>query len=134
MSREAQADAPGTRTTGQTSTERYGYVIAGAGHNSLITAAYLSRAGYHVLALEAQNQNGGCCRTNDTMLAGFHEDWCSSVHGFNRNPALARNELQLDRYGCEQMHPDVVLYYPFLDGASFTVFKNDPERTAETIV
>ena len=118
----------------QPAADHYDYLVAGAGHNSLICAAYLSKAGYRVLVLEAQNQIGGGCRTNDSMLAGFHEDWCSSVHGLiNKNPVLARNELQLDRYGYEQIHPDVVLHYPFLDGASLTVFKNDPDRTAETI-
>ena len=114
--------------------DRYDYLVAGAGHNSLICAAYLSKAGYRVLVLEGQNQIGGGCRTNDTMLAGFHEDWCSSVHGLiNKNPVLAHNELQLDRYGYEQIHPDVVLHYPFLDGASLTVFNGDTDRTAETI-
>ena len=130
LNQKARADTPGS----QSPADRYDYVIAGAGHNSLICAAYLSKAGYRVLVLEAQEQIGGGCRTNDSMLAGFHEDWCSSVHGLiNRNPVLARNELQLDRYGYEQIHPDVVLHYPFRDGASLTVFKNDPERTADTI-
>ena len=69
------------------------------------------------------------------MLAGFHEDWCSSVHGLiNKNPVLARNELQLDRYDYEQIHPEC----PFCIIRSWmarplTVFKNDPDRTAETI-
>ena len=128
---EARADSPAPQIG---TTEGYDYVVAGAGHNSLICAAYLSKAGYRVLVLEAQEQIGGGCRTNDTMLAGFHEDWCSSVHGLiNKNPVLARNELQLGQYGYEQMHPDVVLHFPFLDGASLTVFKNDPDRTADTI-
>ena len=134
LSKGAQAEASAPQTPHPPNGECYDYVVAGAGHNSLICAAYLSKAGYRVLVLEAQDQIGGGCRTNDSMLAGFHEDWCSSVHGLiNRNPVLARNELQLDRYGYEQMHPDVVLHYPFLDGASLTVFKNDPERTADTI-
>jgi phytoene dehydrogenase-like protein len=51
----------------------------------------------------------------------------------NKNPVLADDELQLDRYGYEQIHPEVVLHYPFVDGASLTVFKDDPDRTAETI-
>ena len=114
--------------------ERYDYVVAGAGHNSLICAAYLAKAGYRVIVLEGQDQIGGGCRTSDKILAGFHEDWCSSVHGLiNKNPVLAGNELQLDQYGYAQMQPDVVLHYPFQDGASLTVFKDDPERTAETI-
>ena len=130
----AQAQSAGPQASRQPIVENYDYVVAGAGHNSLICAAYLSKAGYRVLVLEAQEQIGGGCRTNDTMLAGFHEDWCSSVHGLiNKNPVLARNELQLNHYGYEQMHPDVVLHYPFRDGASLTVFKNDPDRTAATI-
>ena len=134
LGKSAQAESGAPQRPRLSTTVLYDYVVAGAGHNSLICAAYLSKAGYRVLVLEAEDQIGGGCRTNDNMLAGFHEDWCSSVHGLiNNNPVLARNELQLDRYGYEQMHPDVVLHYPFLDGASLTVFKNDPDRTAETI-
>ncbi len=133
LKRSARADTQALPAANR-APEGYDYVVAGAGHNSLICAAYLARAGYRVLVLEAQDHIGGGCRTSDAMLAGFHEDWCSSVHGLiNRNPVLARNELQLDRYGYEQMHPDVVMHYPFGDGASLTVFRNDPERTADTI-
>ncbi len=133
--RAANAPADAGRTSAAASpSDRFDYVVAGAGHNSLVCAAYLSKAGYRVLVLEGQDQIGGGCRTNDKMLAGFQEDWCSSVHGLiNRNPLLARNELQLDQYGYEQMHPDIVLHYPFRDGASLTVFRNDPDRTAQTI-
>ena len=132
--RAVNAPASAGQAKAAAPSERFDYVVAGAGHNSLVCAAYLSQAGYRVLVLEAQDQIGGGCRTNDTMLAGFQEDWCSSVHGLiNRNPLLARNELQLDRYGYEQMHPDIVMHYPFRDGASLTVFKDDPDRTAQTI-
>ena len=134
LSKNAHAEANRAQPPSVSTADRFDYVVAGAGHNSLVCAAYLSKAGYRVLVLEAQDQIGGGCRTSDAMLAGFHEDWCSSVHGLiNKNPVLSRNELQLDRYGYEQMHPDVVLHYPFLDGASLTVFKSDPDRTAETI-
>ena len=134
LSKGVLAEASAAQSPRPPAAELHDYVVAGAGHNSLICAAYLSKAGYRVLVLEAQDQIGGGCRTNDRMLAGFHEDWCSSVHGLiNRNPVLARNELQLDRYGYEQMHPDVVLHYPFRDGAALTVFRSDPDRTAETI-
>ncbi len=134
LAKGVQAEAGAPASPRPSVAERYDYVVVGAGHNSLICAAYLSKAGYRVLVLEAQDQIGGGCRTNDSMLAGFQEDWCSSVHGLiNKNPVLARNELQLDRYGYEQMHPDVVKHYPFLDGASLTVFKNDPDRTAAAI-
>ena len=116
------------------SSERFDYVVAGAGHNSLICAAYLSKAGYRVLVLEGQAAIGGGCRTSELLLPGFKEDWCSSTHGIiTGNPMLIHNELHLDRYGYELLHPDVVLHFPFADGASFTVFRDDVERTADTI-
>ncbi len=114
--------------------ERFDYVVAGAGHNSLICAAYLSKAGYRVLVLEGQPMIGGGCKTSEMLLPGFKADWCSSSHVvITRNPMLTRNELHLDRYGYELLHPEVVLHYPFLDGASFTVFRDDLDRTADTI-
>jgi phytoene dehydrogenase-like protein len=116
------------------STDRFDYVLAGAGHNSLICAAYLARAGYRVLVLEGRATIGGGCKTAEILLPGFKEDLCSSAHSvIARSPILRDNELGLERYGYELLHPDVVLHYPFLDGASMTVYRNDPERTAATI-
>ena len=114
--------------------ERFDYVVAGAGHNSLICAAYLSKAGYRVLVLEGQPVIGGGCKTTEMLLPGFKEDWCSSTHGIiASNPLLTHNELRLGEYGYEILTPEVVIHFPFADGASFTVFHNDLERTAETI-
>lgn len=116
------------------STDRFDYVLAGAGHNSLICAAYLAKAGQRVLLLEGRAMIGGGCKTAEILLPGFKEDLCSSAHSvIARTPILRDNELGLDHYGYELLYPDVVLHYPFLDGASLTVFHNDIERTAATI-
>ena len=115
-------------------TDRFDYVLAGAGHNSLICAAYLAKAGYRILVLEGRAMIGGGCKTAEILLPGFKADLCSSAHSvIARSPILRDNELGLEQYGYELLHPDVVLHYPFLDGASMTVFRNDPERTAATI-
>src|ERR1700752_2673569 len=80
--------------------ERFDFVIAGAGHNSLVCAAYLAKAGYQVLVLEGRPTIGGGCKTAEVCLPGFKEDLCSSVHsGFQSNPAL--KELRLADYGLE---------------------------------
>jgi phytoene dehydrogenase-like protein len=115
-------------------TERFDFIIAGAGHNSLTCGAYLAKAGYRVLVLEGHQVIGGGCKTQEVLLPGFKEDLCSSCHTvILRNPLAINNELDLDQYGYELIHPEVVLHYPFKDGASLTVFDNDLERTAASI-
>jgi phytoene dehydrogenase-like protein len=115
-------------------TERFDYILAGAGHNNLVCAAYLCKAGYRVLVLEGHQMIGGGCKTAEILLPGFKEDLCSSCHTvILTNPLLRDNELNLNQYGYELIHPDVVLHYPFHDGASVTVFNNDLERTAASI-
>jgi NADPH-dependent 2,4-dienoyl-CoA reductase/sulfur reductase-like enzyme len=39
--------------------DKFDIVVAGAGHNSLVTAAYLAKAGYRVVVLEYRPQVGG---------------------------------------------------------------------------
>ena len=43
-------------------------VVAGAGHNSLIAAAYLAKAGYEVLVLDARPTPGGGAATEELTL------------------------------------------------------------------
>src|SRR5712671_7871525 len=112
----------------------FDYVIAGAGHNSLVCAAYLARAGNRVLVLEGSAMIGGGVKTAEILLPGFKQDLCSSSHHLiARNPLLRNNELELRDYGYETFDPEVVVHFPFLDGPSLTVFLKDPERTAATI-
>jgi phytoene dehydrogenase-like protein len=114
--------------------ERFDFVIAGAGHNSLTCAAYLCKAGFRVLVLEGQQVIGGGCKTQEILLPGFKEDLCSTCHTvILTNPLAIHNELDLDQFGYELLHPDVVVHAPFLDGASLTVFRHDIERTARAI-
>ena len=111
--------------------DRFDFVVAGAGHNSLICAAYLAKAGFKVVVLEGRPTIGGGCKTQEVCLPGFKEDLCSSVHsGFQNNPAL--KELSLRDYGLEYIDPDPVMHIPFQDGTSITVWR-DLDRTCETI-
>lgn len=107
----------------------FDFVVAGAGHNSLITAAYLARAGFSVLVLEARPTIGGGCKTAEVCLPGFREDLCSSAHGLiQSNPVLRNNELGLADYGLEYIDPDPIMHISFADKASITLW-HDIERT-----
>jgi len=111
--------------------DRFDIVVAGAGHNSLVCAAYLAKAGNKVLVLEGRPTIGGGCKTQEVCLTGFKEDLCSSVHGnIVRGPVY--RELSLQEYGLEYLEPEPVMYIPFLDGASITVWQ-DVDRTCESI-
>jgi phytoene dehydrogenase-like protein len=106
------------------------FIVAGAGHNSLITAAYLARAGLRVLVLEGRDMIGGDTITEELTLPGFQHDSCASAHVLiQSNPLLRENELELDRYGLEYLFPDPALVMPFPDGASITMYR-DHEKTA----
>jgi len=107
----------------------FDFVVAGAGHNSLITAAYLTKAGFSVLVLEGRPTIGGGCKTAEVCMPGFKEDLCSSVHGFiQSNPVLSKNELGLFDYGLEYIDPDPIIHTSFPDKESITMW-HDIERT-----
>lgn len=111
--------------------DRYDVVVAGAGHNSLITAAYMAKAGYRGLVLEGRPKVGGGVKTAQLTLRGFNDDCCSTVHAFIQdNPLLKNDELKLGDYGLEYITPDPVFHVPFADGTHITQWR-DVDRTCE---
>ena len=71
-------------------------VVAGAGHNSLIAACYLAKAGYRCLVLDARDVPGGGSSTEEILLPGYKIDTCATGHTLIRvNPLLTRDELGL---------------------------------------
>ena len=109
-------------------------VVCGAGHNSLITAAYLAKAGHEVLVLESRAVAGGGAVTEELSLPGFHFDSCSTGHTLIQpNPVLRDDELGLKRvHGLEYVQPDPVAHVVFPDGESFTHWL-DLDRTLAEI-
>jgi len=108
-------------------------VVAGAGHNSLATAAYLARAGFSCLVLESRSEIGGDTNTEALTLPGFRHDACSTAHNLiQSSPLLKDDELGLGAYGLEYLHPDPVVHVPFPDGESITQWR-DERRTAEEL-
>jgi phytoene dehydrogenase-like protein len=104
-------------------------VVAGAGHNSLVTAAYAARAGFKVLVLEGAAQIGGDTTCEELTLPGYIHDPCATAHNLiQSNPLMRDDELHLDRYGLRYLHPDPVFTMPFRDGRSITMWR-DVDRT-----
>jgi phytoene dehydrogenase-like protein len=106
------------------------YVVAGGGHNSLITAAYLARAGYEVVVLDARPEVGGGAVTEEILTPGFLFDTCSTGHTLIQvNPVISKDELGLvSEFGLTYVEPDPVGHVVFPDGESLTMWL-DRERT-----
>ncbi len=113
--------------------DRFDIVVAGGGHNSLVTAAYLAKAGYKCVVLEGRPKMGGGVKTAELTLKGFHDDCCSTAHAFLQdNPMMKNNELKLGDYGLEYIDPDPIFHIPFPDGTYLTQWR-DLDRTCSEI-
>jgi phytoene dehydrogenase-like protein len=111
--------------------EQFDIVVAGAGHNSLLAAAYLAKAGFRCMVLEGRPIAGGGVKSAELTLRGFIHDVCSSAHnGIHGNPVLRNDELKLGDYGLEYIFPDPVFHMPFPDGSYLTQWR-DLDRTCE---
>src|SRR6202165_4979725 len=109
--------------------QSFDIVVAGAGHNSLITAAYLAKAGFRCLVLEGRPIVGGGVKTAQLTLRGFKDDVCSTAHTFLLDNPMRRNdELKLRDYGLEYIEPDPIFHIPFPDGSYSTQWR-DLDRT-----
>src|SRR5260221_14203815 len=82
---------------------KYDAIIVGGGHNGLVNAAYLARAGRKVLVLERRHVLGGAAVTEE-IFPGFKFSVCSYVVSLLR-PKIIR-ELDLPRHGFEILRLD----------------------------
>ncbi len=106
--------------------EAYDVVIIGAGHNGLVCAGYLLKAGYSVLLLEGRSLPGGGCSTEKLMpqeAPGSKFNPCGMNHLFIfLGPVI--QELELHKYGLEYLVCDPVAFCPHPDGKYFLAHKS----------
>ncbi len=108
--------------------QNYDVIIIGGGHNGLVTAAYLSRAGKKVLLLERRHLVGGAAVTEE-IFPGFKFSVCSYLVSLLR-PEIIR-ELNLKRHGLEILPLDGT-FTPMLDN-NYLWRVNDLSKTRREI-
>ncbi len=114
--------------------QAYDVVIIGAGHNGLVCAAYLLKAGYSVLLLEKRPIPGGGSTTEETMpqeAPGFKFNPCAINHIFIHLGQVVE-ELELRKYGLEYLYCDPVVFCPHPDGKYFLAHRS-VEKTCKEI-
>jgi phytoene dehydrogenase-like protein len=107
---------------------KYDAVIIGGGHNGLICAAYLAKAGRKVLVLEKRHLLGGAAVTEE-LYPGFHFSVCSYVVSLLR-PSIIR-DLKLPEHGLE-MIPLETSFTPLVGDPGLCRWA-DPERSRREI-
>jgi phytoene dehydrogenase-like protein len=88
-------------------------IVIGAGHNGLVTACYLARAGKKVLVLERRHIVGGACVTEE-VFPGFKVSTAAYVNSLFRKDII--RELRLHDYGFAVLERNPSSFTPFADG------------------
>ncbi|HET7182128.1 MAG TPA: NAD(P)-binding protein, partial [Candidatus Limnocylindrales bacterium] len=101
-------------------------VIIGAGHNALVTAAYLGNAGLNTLVLERRERVGGAA---DTMELAKGIRVPALAHTVGRLRPSVQKDLGLRGHGLSLTAPDVRVFAPQADGSAITLW-SDAKKTA----
>ena len=109
--------------------KKFDIVIIGAGHNGLVCAAYLARAGKKVLVLERRELVGGCAVTEE-IWPGYRVSTAAYLTSLLQERII--RELDLARYGYQVDAKDPSFFSAFPDDR-YLFFWQDPKRTLEEI-
>ena len=109
--------------------DKYDVTIIGGGHNGLITAAYLAKAGRKVLVLEKKKTIGGMAVTEE-FFPGFKVSSITDESGSLSPKVVA--DLNLSQSGLKVLLTDPLVFAPQKDGQNLTIWY-DVLRTVDEI-
>ncbi|MBA2274982.1 MAG: NAD(P)/FAD-dependent oxidoreductase, partial [Actinobacteria bacterium] len=109
---------------------RYDTVVIGAGHNGLVTAGLLAKAGLSTLVVERSERVGGALGTTDELVPGVRVP--TLAHSAGRLAPSVASSLKLYDHGLRLIQPEVRVWAPQPDGRAVTLW-GDAGRTAEEL-
>ena len=108
----------------------YDLIVIGSGHNALISAAYVAKAGYRVAVFERRDVVGGAVSTKE-IVPGYQFDLGGSAHILIRLTPIVE-ELGLEDYGLDYLELDPLFFAPYQDGSSVFIYK-DIDQTCQRL-
>jgi phytoene dehydrogenase-like protein len=109
--------------------QTYDALVVGAGHNGLVTAGYLARAGLKTLVLESRPVVGGACVTEE-VFPGYKVSTTSYLCSLLLEKVI--QDLELEKFGYQVYPKNPAFFNPFPDGR-YLIMWSDTRKTCEEI-
>src|SRR4249919_2908116 len=108
-------------------------VIVGGGHNGLVCALYLARAGWRVLLIERASEVGGGLRSASVTLPGYcHDLYATNVGLFAASPVYRELKSDFEAAGVRLLRSD--RSYASIHGKRVVRVYTDADRTLQDIL
>src|SRR5215472_14016704 len=118
--------------TPELKSRHYDAIVIGGGHNGVVAAAYLARAGARTLVLEGRHKTGGAATTESPWPEAPEFKVTRLSYVMSLMPPTIINDLKLASHGYK-IYPMGPYYQAFPEGGSIKLYADDAKRNYESV-